>query len=29
MDLSVHVIRKQDLGQPDVQALLFPKHVQE
>jgi ribose transport system substrate-binding protein len=24
MDLSVHVIRKQDLGQPDVQALLFP-----
>ena len=25
MDLSVHVIRKQDLGQPDVQALLFPK----
>ena len=29
MDLSVHVIRKQDLGQQDVQALLFPKHVQE
>ena len=29
MDLSVHVIRKQDLGQPDVQALLFPKHIQE
>jgi ribose transport system substrate-binding protein len=25
MDLSVHVIRKQDLDQPDVQALLFPK----
>jgi len=25
MDLNVHVIRKQDLGQPDVQALLFPK----
>ncbi len=24
MDLKVHVIRKQDLGQPDVQALLFP-----
>jgi len=24
MDLSVHVIRKQDLGQADVQALLFP-----
>ena len=29
MDLSVHVIRKQDLGQQDVQALLFPKHIQE
>jgi ribose transport system substrate-binding protein len=25
MDLNVHLIRKQDLGQPDVQALLFPK----
>jgi ribose transport system substrate-binding protein len=25
MDLSVHVIRKQDLGQPDVQTLLFPQ----
>ena len=25
MDLNVHVIRKQDLGQPEVQALLFPK----
>ena len=25
MDLKVHVIRKQDLGQPEVQALLFPK----
>jgi ribose transport system substrate-binding protein len=25
IDLNVHLIRKQDLGQPDVQALLFPK----
>jgi len=25
MDLPAHLIRKQDLGQPDVQALLFPK----
>jgi ribose transport system substrate-binding protein len=25
MDLTVHQIRKQDLSQPDVQALLFPK----
>jgi ribose transport system substrate-binding protein len=25
MDLAVHVIRKQDLEQPDVQAILFPK----
>jgi len=25
LDLKVHVIRKQDLGQPDVEALLFPK----
>jgi ribose transport system substrate-binding protein len=29
IDLSVHVIRKQDLGQQDVQALLFPRHIQE
>jgi ribose transport system substrate-binding protein len=29
MDLNVHVIRKQDLGQPDVQALLFPAWRQE
>ena len=27
MDLKVHVIRKQDLDQPDVQALLFPKWI--
>jgi ribose transport system substrate-binding protein len=25
MDLPVHVIRKQDLDQPEVEALLFPK----
>jgi ribose transport system substrate-binding protein len=25
IDLNVHVIRQQDLGQPAVQALLFPK----
>ena len=25
MDLAAHLIRKQDLGRPDVQALLFPK----
>jgi ribose transport system substrate-binding protein len=25
MDLNIHVIRKQDLGRTDVQALLFPK----
>lgn len=25
MDLAVHVIRKSDLDQPEVQALLFPK----
>ena len=25
IDLKVHEIRKSDLGQPDVQALLFPK----
>ena len=24
IDLNVHLIRKQDLGQPDVHALLFP-----
>jgi len=27
MDLKVHVIRKQDLDQPGVQALLFPKWI--
>ncbi len=25
MDLAAHLIRKQDLDQPEVQALLFPK----
>jgi ribose transport system substrate-binding protein len=29
MDLAVHVIRKSDLGQPEVQALLFPKWKNE
>jgi ribose transport system substrate-binding protein len=29
MELNVHEIRKADLGQPDVQALLFPKWKNE
>jgi len=29
IDLKVHEIRKSDLGQPDVQALLFPKWMNE